>query len=170
MRTKYKRFFRKATSSLLAMAMTLSLFAGIGAFGPGVAYAAGSTISTQAELEQAAQTGGTYTIDGTVYLTHMVTVTADLTLNGGSIVVAEKGHNFTIYSTEVSGKDECMIYVDGGDLTLNNVTVNAQSQTQCINVAGNDTLTLTGATITSRAVTDAVNAAIEQYNAIKGGA
>ena len=29
---------------------------------------------------------------------------------------------------------------------------------------------LTGATITSRAVTDAVNAAIEQYNAIKGGA
>ena len=58
MRTKYKRFFRKATSSLLAMAMTLSLFAGIGAFGPGVAYAAGSTISTQAELEQAAQTGG----------------------------------------------------------------------------------------------------------------
>ena len=29
---------------------------------------------------------------------------------------------------------------------------------------------LTGATITSRAVTDAVNAAIEQYNAVKGGA
>lgn len=29
---------------------------------------------------------------------------------------------------------------------------------------------LTGATITSRAVTDAVNAAIEQYNAIRGGA
>ena len=43
MRTKYKRFFRKATSSLLAMAMTLSLFAGIGAFGPGVAYAAGGS-------------------------------------------------------------------------------------------------------------------------------
>ena len=29
---------------------------------------------------------------------------------------------------------------------------------------------LTGATITSRAVTDAVNAAVEQYNAMKGGA
>ena len=105
MRTKYKRFFRKATSSLLAMAMTLSLFAGIGAFGPGVAYAAGSTISTQAELEQAAQTGGTYTINGTIALTHMITVTADLTLNGGTISLPPTGgHNFTIYSTEVSGK------------------------------------------------------------------
>ena len=29
---------------------------------------------------------------------------------------------------------------------------------------------LTGASITSRAVTNAVNAAIEQYNAVKGGA
>ena len=48
MRTKYKRFFRKATSSLLAMAMTLSLFAGIGAFGPGVAYAAGGCKPEQA--------------------------------------------------------------------------------------------------------------------------
>ena len=109
---------------------------------------ADSGVTTEAQLQEAIETGGTVNLGGDIELTKT------LKLASGAVTINGNNHTLKAADSFQSVDKNAVIWVNGGQLTLNNVTVDANSKARAIlDDAGKLTIN-TGTTITGGYVKD----------------